>query len=139
MATTNEGSKPEWVDMEPEEIEDLVVELKEEGYSSSEIGMKLRDQYAIPDVREITGKKVSEILEEKDKAPTVPEDLRNLIEKAQDLREHMNKNPNDTSSKRGLQVTESKIRNLADYYKREGKLPEDWKYRPEEAELLLSE
>jgi small subunit ribosomal protein S15 len=41
------------------------------------------------------------------------------------------------SSKRGMQLIESKIRRLAKYYKREGKLPEDWAYNLEQAKLLV--
>ncbi len=129
----------DWVEIEPSEVEEIVVELKEEGNSMSEIGMILRDQYAVPNVKEVTGKKINEILEENNAQPSIPEDLRNLIKKARDLRQHLDEQPNDNSCKRGLQITESKIRKLGDYYKEEGKLSEDWKYRPEEADLLLSE
>lgn len=139
MSSSEDNENFNWVDKEPSEVEELVVELKEEGNSMSEIGMKLRDQYAIPDVKEITGKKINEILEEKNSEPDIPEDLRNLVKKARDLRDHLEENPNDNSCRRGLQITESKIRKLADYYKDQDKLEEDWKYRPEEADLLLSE
>ncbi|OUJ18633.1 Ribosomal protein S15P [Methanonatronarchaeum thermophilum] len=137
MSTSED--KYEWINMEVEEIEDLVVELKDEGYSTSEIGNLLRDKYAVPDVREVTGKKISSILEENDAEPKIPEDLRNLVIKAKKLREHQDKNPNDKSSKRGLQITESKIHQLAKYYKNKGKIPSEWKYKPEEADLLISE
>ncbi|RZN60831.1 30S ribosomal protein S15 [Methanonatronarchaeum sp. AMET6-2] len=137
MSTSEE--KYEWINMDVEDIEDLVVDLKEEGYSTSEIGMVLRDKYAVPDVREVTGKKISQILTENDVDPKVPEDLRNLVIKAKKLREHQKENPNDKSSKRGLQITESKVHQLAKYYRDKGKIPEDWKYKPEEADLLISE
>lgn len=139
MSKSESNENDDWIESDPDDVEELVLELKEEGNSVSEIGMILRDQYAIPNVKEITGKKIQKILEENNAEPNIPEDLRNLIKKAQDLREHLAENPNDNSCKRGLQITESKIRKLADYYKEEEKIKENWKYRPEEAELLLSE
>ncbi len=139
MSGTNKKSKKDWIDIDPDDVENKILELKERGNSISEIGMILRDQYAIPNVREITGKKISKILSEKGKEPKLPEDLRNLIEKAVKLREHIEENPKDRSSKRGLHIIESRIRNLAKYYRKEDRITEDWKYRPEEARLLLSE
>ncbi|PTD94436.1 30S ribosomal protein S15 [archaeon SCG-AAA382B04] len=139
MSSSESDQSNDWVDMEPSEVEDLVLELKEEGNSISEIGMIIRDQYAIPNVKKITGKKIHKILEENEMEPTIPEDLRNLIKNARDLRDHLEENPNDNSCKRGLQITESKVRKLANYYKEKGRLDKDWKYRPEEADLLLSE
>ncbi|WGI16983.1 30S ribosomal protein S15 [Methanonatronarchaeum sp. AMET-Sl] len=137
MSTSED--KYEWINMDVEEIEDLVVDLKEEGYSTSEIGMVLRDKYAVPDVREVTGKKISDILSDRDAEPKIPEDLKNLVIKAKKLREHQNQNPNDNSSKRGLQITESKVHQLANYYRDKGRIPENWKYKPEKADLLISE
>jgi len=112
---------PEWSDVDEDAIEDRVVELAEQGHSPSEIGLSLRDEGVqgtpIPDVKAATGKKVTEILEENDADPELPEDLRNLMERAIRLREHMDENPTDHQNKRALQNTESKIRRLVDYYR----------------------
>ena len=43
----------------------------------------------------------------------------------------------DLISRHGLQRLESKIRRLAKYYRKVGVLPDDWKYRPESASVLL--
>ena len=61
----------------------------------------------------------------------------NLIKKAVQLHYHMGKNKRDYTSKRGLELTESKIRRLAKYYKKEGMLPVDWKYDVDKARLLV--
>ncbi len=119
---------PRWVDYDEQEVIDLVVKLREDGLAPSEIGMDLRDEYGIPSVREITGKKITDILEEEEVAPEIPEDLHNLVEKAESLSEHMEENENDTQSERQLELTEAKIRRLADYHRGEGNIPEDWKY-----------
>ncbi|CCQ32776.1 30S ribosomal protein S13e (S15p) [Halorhabdus tiamatea SARL4B] len=131
---------PEWSDVDEDAVEERVVELAEQGHSPSEIGVKLRDEGVqgtpVPDVSLATGKKVTEILEDNDADPEIPEDLRNLMERAVRLREHMNDNPGDAQNKRALQNTESKIRRLVDYY-RGDKLEEDFTYSYDVAVSLL--
>ncbi|MHB9285700.1 30S ribosomal protein S15 [Halobacteriales archaeon Cl-PHB] len=132
---------PEWSDVDEDAIEERVVELAEEGHSPSEIGLKLRDEGVdgtpVPDVSLATGKKVTEILEDNDATGDLPEDLRNLMERAVRLRDHMEENPVDYQNKRALQNTESKIRRLVDYY-RGDKLDEEFTYEYDEAKELLA-
>ena len=59
-----------------------------------------------------------------------------LLEKVVNLNKHMKRNPKDTSNKRGKQLVESKIRRLVKYYKEKGKIPDDWKYSIDKAEML---
>jgi ribosomal protein S15P/S13E len=95
----------------------------------------LRDQYAIPLVKPITGKSISDILEAAGMAPSMPEDLANLIKKAQGLAVHMDKNKKDLHNKRSMQVIEARIHKLSRYYKRQGVLPENWKYKAKVASI----
>ncbi len=132
----NIDSNPDWVDKDEEKIEELIVELSQQGLTASEIGVKLRDQYGIPDVNLALGKGVAEVMEEKDLQSDIPEDLMALIQKAVNLHQHLEENPKDRSNKRGLQLVEAKIRRLAQYYKDQGRLPEDWKYSLDKAEIL---
>ncbi len=131
---------PEWSDVESDRIEEYVVELAETGLSPSEIGLRLRDAGVdgtpIPDVKLATGKKVTEILEEHDAAPEIPEDLRNLLEKAVRLREHIDENGQDFRNKHALQNVESKVRRLVNYY-RGDELPEDFSYSYDRAKELV--
>ncbi len=131
---------PEWSDVDPEAIEDRVVELAEDGLDPSQIGIALRDEGVdgtpIPDVKAATGKKVTEILEEHDAVPELPEDMRNLLEKAVRIREHLEEHGTDHSNRRALQNTESKVRRLANYY-RGDELPADFEYTYERAKELL--
>lgn len=131
---------PEWSDIEPATIESRVAELAEQGFSPSEIGIKLRDEGVkgtpVPDVKAATGKKITAILEEQNAAPEIPEDLRNLLERAVRLNEHVEANPQDYQNKRALQNTESKVRRLVDYY-RGDELPDDFDYSYENAQQLL--
>ena len=133
---------PEWSDVDAEDVEARVVELAEQGHDPSQIGLKLRDEgvkgVPIPDVKLATGKKVTTILDENDAAPELPEDLRNLMERAVRLRRHVNENQQDMQNKRALQNTESKIRRLVDYYRGDA-LDEDFTYTFDVAVELLEE
>jgi small subunit ribosomal protein S15 len=121
---------PSWCKYQPEEVEALVIKLAKEGNPPSRIGTILRDQYAIPLVKPITGKTITEILREAGLAPSVPEDLENLLKKAARLMAHLEKHKKDFHNKRALQLIEAKIHRLENYYKQEGILPSNWKYEP---------
>ncbi len=119
---------PSWCKYQPEEVEAFVIRLAKEGHSLSSIGTILRDQYAIPLVKPITGKSVSDILEDAGLKVSMPEDLANLIKKAHSLGVHIEKNKKDLHNKRSMQMIEGRIYKLSRYYKREGILPKNWKY-----------
>ena len=99
--------------------------------------MILRDQYAIPDVKIATGKKILQILENNNIRSDIPEDLRNLIRTALTLRKHLDTNKKDLKNKRNLHLTESKIRRLTKYYHAEHRLQKGWKYSPAQAKLMF--
>ena len=126
---------PSWCKYQPEEVEAFVIKLAKEGNSPSRIGTILRDQYAIPLVKPITGKTIVKILKEAELAPAMPEDLGNLLKKADRLAVHLEKNKKDLHNKRALQIVEAKIHKLSKYYKHEGVLPPNWKYEPKIASL----
>ncbi len=128
---------PKWVAMKPKEIERTVLRLSDDGMSTSQIGMKLRDQFGVPNVKLCTGKSILTILAEHKRAPKLPEDLRNLMKKAVNLGEHLQENPKDTHNKRALALTEAKIRRLMRYYKDKGVLDPDWVYKLSSAKLLV--
>lgn len=128
-------STPTWTRYKAKEVELLVQKLVKEGHTTSEIGIILRDSYGIPDVKTVTGKRISDILKEKNILPKLPEDLMSLIKRNVQIRKHLEANKHDESANRGLTITESKIRRLVKYYIRMGKLPKDFKY--DEASLRL--
>ncbi len=129
---------PAWSNTNTEEIENAIVQMANQGKSSSEIGMIMRDRNGVPDVPLVTGKKILAIMKEKNVAPKVPEDIHNLIVKVLELKKHLNRNPKDRHNKRSLNNMESKIRRLEKYYRNEGVLPREWKYSMERAEMLIS-
>lgn len=113
------------------------MELGKAEKTTSEIGMILRDQYAVPDVKIATGKTITQILEQNKITQELPEDLQNLIKTALKLKKHIDQNKKDLKSKRNLSLTESKIRRLMKYYHREQRLPEGWKYSLDQAKLMF--
>ena len=119
---------PSWCKYQPEEVEAFIIKLSKEGHNMSAIGTILRDQYAIPLVKPITGKSVSDTLKSANLAPAMPEDLANLVKKAQGLAVHMDKNKKDLHNKRNMQIIEARIHKLSRYYKREGVIDKKWKY-----------
>ena len=127
----------QWVIYSKEEVERLVAKLGKDGLQSAKIGLVLRDQYGIPNVRATTGKSIMQIMQENSIAPKLPEDLFNLLKKAVNLRNHALKNKRDAYSRHGLELMESKIRRLVKYYARIGRLPPEWKYDPEQAKLIV--
>lgn len=121
-------SKPSWLSHSEKEIELLIAKLAKEGKSPSQIGLYLRDAYGIPSVRATLKRKLGQVLAEKKIAPELPEDLVSLIRRSVNLGKHLEANKHDMTAKRGLQLTESKIKRLVEYYKDAGKLPGDWKF-----------
>ena len=130
-----EKRRPAWLIYEPVEIEKLIVKMAKEGKTNSEIGLTLRDQYGVPDVRSL-GMRVSKVAE-KEVKKEVPDDIYNLIKKAVQLHKHLNTNHHDAKAIHGVELLESKIRRLGKYYARTGKLPKDWKYSIDQARLLV--
>jgi len=126
-----------WLTYKPKEVEMLVVKLSKEGKTASRIGLFLRDNYGIPSVKNITKKSITNILKEKKLSKEVPEDLMALIKKTVMLKKHLEKNHKDESAKRGVLLTESKIKRLVGYYKKSKKLPMTWKYDPEKIKLFI--
>jgi len=126
---------PGWCKYQPEEVEALIVKLAKEGNTPSRIGTILRDQYAVPLAKPITGKRVIKILQENQLAPSFPEDLASLLKKAESLALHLEKNKTDLYNKRALQLIEAKIHKLSRYYRHEGILPQNWKYEAKIASI----
>jgi small subunit ribosomal protein S15 len=124
-------------DLSVAEIEEIVVKLAKEGITPSKIGMVLRDQYAVSDVKIAAGKSVAKILDAHGVKFEIPEDLTSVIKKAVKLYAHLDQNRKDNKSKRSLEVTESRINRLSRYYKRKGLIPKDWRYDRERAALLV--
>lgn len=112
-----------------------ILEYSKLGMSESQIGRNIKARYNVY-VKQLFGKGVAQILRENN-ALTYPEDLLSLIKKAVKLRKHLSTHHKDYHNLLALRRTESKIYRLSKYYKSTGKLPQDWTYDPEKAELLV--
>ena len=121
-------SPPKFVKLTPQEIENIIIELARKGEPPAKIGLILRDQYGVPSVRQVLGKKLCEVLKENNLLPDIPEDLMNLIKKALRIRKHLLQHRKDMRAKRSLQLTESKINRLIDYYRNKKRLPPGFSY-----------
>ena len=122
---------PAWCKYSPEEVEAFVIKLAKDEVPPSRIGLFLRDQYGIPLVKPVVGKSINEILRDGNLKPPIPEDLNNLLSKANGLARHLSKNKADSVNKHSLELIVSKVRRLVKYYKNRHILPESWEYRPE--------
>ena len=124
-----------WVKQDPKEIEELVIKYAKDGNTSSQIGIKLRDQHAIPLVKPIINKTISDILDQNDLKSEIPEDLNNIVIKAVGLQKHLKSNKNDRRNIRSLELIEAKVHRLSMYYKKIGRIPKNWKYKSVIAQL----
>ena len=124
-----------WVKQDPKEIEELVIKYAKDGNTPSQIGIKLRDQHAIPLVKPIINKTISDILDQNDLKSEIPEDLNNIVTKAVGLQKHLKSNKNDRRNIRSLELIEAKDHRLSVYYKKIGRIPKNWKYKSVIAQL----
>ena len=130
-------ASPSWVSYKPKEVEQIILNLSKKRNGTAQIGTILRDTYGIPDAKLITGKTITQILEQNDVKQEIPEDLFNLMKRAVQVREHLDENKKDRVSRRGLQLIESKIKRLSKYYIKNKKISSDWTYDPQKARILV--
>lgn len=128
---------PEWSEQDKSFVESKIVELNNEGHSNAMIGTILRDQWSVPSVKLLLGKSVGAVLAEAGITRSVPEDLMNMMRKAQGIMDHLETNRKDLHNNRQLNLVESKIRRSARYYRANGKLPEEWNYKRENLRLMV--
>ena len=130
-----ELKKPDWVKMESKEIEEFNIKYAKEGMTSSLIGIKLRYQHAIPLVKPILSKTISDVLKENDLVPDIPEDLNNIVLRAVNLQKHLKENKSDNRNVRSLELIEAKVHRLSTHYKNKGIISKKWKYKSVVAQL----
>jgi len=132
------SAAPEWSNTNKDAVTSIVLDLSKAGHSSAEIGTVLRDKHAVPNARLVLGKRISQVLADHDMLGTYPEDMMNLMRQAVGIINHLGSgNHKDIHNKRALEITEAKIRKLANYYKGEGRLPADWRYKRDELRLMV--
>ncbi len=120
------------------EIYDKIIELTKKGEPKAKIGLALK-KMKVRSIKKVTGKRLSKVQDELKLTSKneIPDDLMALIKKAVKLIKHKDSNKKDMTSKRGYQLTVSKINRLRNYYIRQGKLPKGWIYSDDSAKLLV--
>jgi small subunit ribosomal protein S15 len=128
---------PEWTPAKKAAIEDIILKMAREGVPPAKIGLALRDQHGVANVRAQLGMTLRAFLVKEKAAGEYPEDLMNLIRKAVRMTGHIKASKNDTHNVVKLGHVESKIQRLVKYYSSKGMLPAGWKYDREKASLLV--
>ena len=127
--------KPSWITQTPKEIEEIITKYGKEGLTPSQIGIKLRDQHAIPLAKPIINKGITQVLDENNLKSDLPEDLASIVNKSVGLQKHLKNNKSDRKNVRSLELIEAKVHRLQVYYKKIGRIPKNWKYKSVVAQL----
>jgi len=128
---------PEWAGMKKSDIEEAILKMARERVPAAKIGLVMRDQHAIPNLRAILGMSLMQFLKKEKAVGEYPEDMLALIKKAMRVAGHIRTSKNDVHNSVKLSHLESKIHRLAKYYSSKGMLPEGWRYDREKAALLV--
>ena len=127
----------EWSNSDKKEIEELIVQLTDEGHTNASIGTMLRDKHGVPDVRLVTGERISQTLDRLGKSSGLPEDLMSLMRRALRLIDHLSQNSKDIHNRRQLELCESKIRRLSRYYRENNQIDSEWTYKRDQLRLMV--
>ena len=133
----NNDTAPSWSESDKGTVEELILKYANEGHSSAKIGSLLRDMHAVPDVRLVMGERISQTLSRNNLDSTYPEDMMNLMRKALSLIHHLSSNKKDLHNRRQLELCESRVRRLAKYYVRTGRISSTWTYKRDQLRLMV--
>ena len=131
------SNPPEWSNSDKKDVEEKIMQLHNQGHSNAMIGSMMRDNHGVPDVRLVTGERISQTLHRMKAEIGYPEDLMSLMRRALRLIDHLSANSKDVHNRRQLELCESKIRRLARYYKDTKKLDPEWTYKRDQLRLMV--
>ena len=118
-----------------EQINDIIKELWNKGYTPSQIGRELKENYGIK-VKEILNKKlVKYAIKELNLKQEIPEDLLYLFKKINRMLKHLELNKKDIVTKKKLEELENRVKSLIKYYKKNKKLPQTFEYSRDIAKM----
>jgi len=118
-----------------DETKAAILKLAKDGLTPSQIGMALRDDYGVPLAKPLLGMSIGEVLTEAKAAPSLPQDLKDLIDRAERVQKHLIVHKGDRKNVHSLELVEAKIYRLSKFYKEKGILPSDFKYTAVVAQL----
>jgi small subunit ribosomal protein S15 len=128
---------PEWTPVKKAEIEETILKMAREGVPAAKIGLVMRDQYGVANLRAQLGMTLGAFITKEKAAGEYPDDLLNLIRKAVRITAHIKASKNDVHNEVKLGHVESKIHRLVKYYSSKGMLPPGWRYERDKASLLV--
>ena len=115
MAKAKTIEKPLWLKYTDEEVKAIILKLAKKGLTSEKIGLALRDQYGIPNVK-LYDLKIKQILEKQGVYEEATN--KNLKAKLDKVIGHYKKNKQDKTAERSLIITKAKLKKREDYQKR---------------------
>ncbi|MDV3293075.1 MAG: 30S ribosomal protein S15 [Nitrososphaerales archaeon] len=128
-------STPSWVTTSAADATATILKLAKEGLTPSQIGTALRDEYGVPLAKPLLGKTIGKVLAEGNVSPQLPQDLKDLIERAARVQKHLATHKADRKNVHSMELVEAKIYRLSKYYKERDMLPKDFKYTTVVAQL----
>ena len=128
-------STPSWVTYGSDETKAAILKLSKDGLTPSEIGLALRDDYGVPLVKTLLHESITKVLAEGKATPKLPQDLKDLMDRAARIQKHLTAHKGDRKNVHSLELAEAKIYRLSKYYKERGMLPKDFKYTAVVAQL----
>jgi small subunit ribosomal protein S15 len=114
--TKQELKKPTWLKYTKQEVEKIILKLTDQNLTAEKIGLVLRDQYGIPDVK-LFDLKIKQVMKDKFEEPT----NKNLNKKLPKIIQHYKKNKQDKKAERSLIITKAKLKKREDYQKKKSK------------------
>jgi small subunit ribosomal protein S15 len=118
-----------------EQINDIIKELWNKGYTPSQIGRELKEKYNIR-VKDVLNKKlVRYAIKELNLKQEIPEDLLYLFKKTNKMLKHLELHKKDIVTKKKLEELESRVKSLIKYYKKNKKLPQTFEYSRDIAKM----
>jgi len=118
-----------------EQINDIIKELWNKGYTPSQIGRKLKEKYNIR-VKDVLNKKlVRYAIKELNLKQEIPEDLLYLFKKINRMLKHLELHKKDIVTKKKLEELENRVKSLIKYYKKNKKLPQTFEYSRDIAKM----
>ena len=110
--TKSEIKKPAWLKYTKEEIKAIILKLSNKELTAEKIGLILRDQYGIPNVK-LYNLKIKEIMGDKFSEPSII----NLEKRMKRIIKHFSNNKQDKKAGRSIIIVKSKLKKKRDYQK----------------------
>jgi len=118
-----------------EQINDIIKELWNKGYTTSQIGRELKEKYNIK-VKEILNKRLAKYaIKDLNLKQEIPEELLYLFKKVNKMLKHLELHKKDVVTKKKLEELENRIKSLIKYYKKNKKLQQTFEYSRDIAKM----